>query len=138
MLENEISFKRKRWHLKHQIIKFKLLILAMQTDSICTHIIKWEIVIVHLNRLPNTKRQRPKGYVKNSFFTCIAPMLRCATEWFHQWRVYEALRQWDQIFIHTQLLYVGRRNQVTFFKQAALFLELAVKAFSKNHISGYA
>ena len=79
--------------------------------AVCSSI-KWEIIIVHLNRPPSTKSQRPKGYVKNNFFTCIAPMLCSVTEWFHQWRVYEALRQQDSIFIHTQLLYMGRRNQV--------------------------
>lgn len=35
-------------YLKHQIIKFKLLILGMQTDSIYIHLIKWEIILIHL------------------------------------------------------------------------------------------
>lgn len=130
-LENEVSLKEKRRHLK-QIIKFKPLILAMQADSICIYIIKWGKITVHLHGLPSTRKSTAPGI--------------CQEEFLHMHRSHIVICHWvissmesvwgsqatrlDLLFSPTSLQ--GKKELGYLPETSSSFLRIVVGAFSKQ------
>lgn len=96
-------------YLKHQIIKFKLLILGMQTDSIYIHLVKWEIILIHLALGKKVNSARDLSRITP--FMHFSHAILCHRVILSKESIYIYISQATRLDLYfTQLLYVGGGN----------------------------